>query len=169
MKILNKMERAIGRWAIEHSNFRPRQSTKVALFFYKRWGMNLIGRPNFISSSSWFDGADFSKITLTEGCTISRETRFLTHDWSKYNIGLAIGDGKVSVKSIVRPIHVGEYSFIGAGSLLMPGTTIGRGCVIGAGSVVRGNIPDFSLVIGNPAQIICDTRDYYKKGEPLSD
>jgi len=125
--------------------------------------MNLIGPPNFIASSSWFDGADFSKITLTEGCTISRETRFLTHDWSKYNVGLAIGDSEVCARSVIRPIYIGNYSFIGAGSLIMPGTTIGKGCVIGAGSVVRGNISDFSLVIGNPAKKIADTRDYYRK------
>lgn len=163
MTVLKKIERAFGRWLISHSNFRQQQSTKVALFFYQRWGMRLIGRPNFISSSSWFDGADFSKITLSKGCTISRETRFLTHDWSRYNVGMAIGDHQVVAKSVIRPIYVGEYSFIGAGSLIMPGTNIGRGCIIGAGSVVRGKIPDYSLLVGNPAEIVGDTREYYEK------
>lgn len=45
----------------------------------------------------------------------------------------------------------------------MPGANIGEGVIIGAGCVIRGNIPDFSVVIGNPAQIIGDTREYVRK------
>lgn len=33
--------------------------------------------------------------------------------------------------------------------------TIGRNCVIGAGSIVTKSIPDFSLAVGNPAMVIC--------------
>jgi len=35
-----------------------------------------------------------------------------------------------------------------------PGVTIGRGCTVGAGSVVTKNVPDFHVVAGNPARII---------------
>ncbi len=42
----------------------------------------------------------------------------------------------------------------------MPGTKIGRGCLIGAGTVVRGEIPDYSIVVGSPGQIIGDTREH---------
>jgi len=48
----------------------------------------------------------------------------------------------------------------------MPGTTIGKGCVIGAGTVARGNIPDYAMVIGSPAKVIGDTRDYMSKKFP---
>jgi serine acetyltransferase len=51
-------------------------------------------------------------------------------------------------------IVVGDNSFIGENAILLPGTTIGRDCVIGAGAVVHGTIPDNSLVIGNPGQIV---------------
>ena len=44
----------------------------------------------------------------------------------------------------------------------MPGTEIGNNCVIGAGSVVRGKIPDESVVMGNPAKIIMKTSLYRK-------
>lgn len=43
---------------------------------------------------------------------------------------------------------------IGANATLLPGITIGRGAMIGAGSVVTKNIPDYAIVVGNPAKII---------------
>ena len=50
-------------------------------------------------------------------------------------------------------ISVGEYSFIGTGAVILPNIVIGSGCIIGAGSVVTKNIPDDSIVYGNPAKI----------------
>ncbi len=49
-------------------------------------------------------------------------------------------------------ITIGEDSWIGNGSLIM--ANIGKKCVIGAGSVVINDIPDFSIVAGNPAKVI---------------
>ena len=46
--------------------------------------------------------------------------------------------------------------------LILPKTKIGNNCVVGAGSVVRGTIPDNSVVIGNPAKVIMKTEDYRK-------
>jgi serine acetyltransferase len=43
----------------------------------------------------------------------------------------------------------------------MPNTTIGNNCVIGAGAVVRGVIPDNSVVIGNPGKVVMSTGVYY--------
>ena len=51
-------------------------------------------------------------------------------------------------------ITVADNCFIGENSLILCGTSIGSNCVIGAGAVVRGRIPDNSLVIGNPGQIV---------------
>ena len=49
----------------------------------------------------------------------------------------------------IKPIIVGKNSFIGARVTLLPGTEIGENCIIGAGSVVKGKIPNNSIVIGN--------------------
>jgi acetyltransferase-like isoleucine patch superfamily enzyme len=40
----------------------------------------------------------------------------------------------------------------------MPNTTIGKGCIVNAYSYVKGDFPDFSIIAGNPAKIIGDTR-----------
>ena len=50
-------------------------------------------------------------------------------------------------------ITIGRFSFVGTGAVILPNLTIGKQCVIGAGSVVTKNVPDFSIVYGNPAQI----------------
>lgn len=51
-------------------------------------------------------------------------------------------------------VHVGEGSWIGAGTTVLPGVKIGKWCVIGAGSVVAKNIPDGMLAVGNRCKII---------------
>ncbi|KAF7857198.1 hypothetical protein EAF04_009439 [Stromatinia cepivora] len=52
------------------------------------------------------------------------------------------------------PITIGEDCWFGGSVTVCPGVTIGRGCTIGAGSVVTKDIPDFHVVAGNPARII---------------
>lgn len=51
-------------------------------------------------------------------------------------------------------VIIADDVLIGAGSVILPATRIGRGAVIGAGSVVTGDIPDFAIVAGAPAKII---------------
>ncbi len=53
-----------------------------------------------------------------------------------------------------RPVRIGDGSWIGHGTVVLPGATIGRHVVIGANSVVRGEIPDFCVAAGNPAKVI---------------
>ena len=52
------------------------------------------------------------------------------------------------------PVVIGSGSWIGSGAVILPGARIGRHCVIGANSVVRGEVPDFSVVAGVPAKVI---------------
>jgi acetyltransferase-like isoleucine patch superfamily enzyme len=51
-------------------------------------------------------------------------------------------------------IVIEDDCWIGANVVFLDGARVGRGCVIGAGSVVRGNIPDYSVVVGVPARVI---------------
>jgi len=51
-------------------------------------------------------------------------------------------------------VSIGEGTFIGMHSVVLPNVRIGRCCVIGAGSVVRSDIPDYSVAAGVPARIV---------------
>jgi acetyltransferase-like isoleucine patch superfamily enzyme len=53
-----------------------------------------------------------------------------------------------------RPVHIGSGSWLGHGAMVLPGATVGRHVVVGAGAVVTGELPDFTVAVGNPARVI---------------
>jgi acetyltransferase-like isoleucine patch superfamily enzyme len=57
-----------------------------------------------------------------------------------------------------RPVRIGAGSWLGHGTVVLPGATIGRHVVVGANSVVRGELPDFTVCAGNPARVVKDLR-----------
>ncbi|MBQ9390680.1 MAG: sugar O-acetyltransferase [Lachnospiraceae bacterium] len=57
------------------------------------------------------------------------------------------------------PITIEDDVWLGSGVHIMPGITIGRGCVIGAGSIVTKDIPPYSLAVGNPCHVIREITD----------
>ena len=71
----------------------------------------------------------------------------------------------------VRDVHIGENTWIGTGVIVLPGVTIGKNCVIGAGSVVTRDIPDNSLALGNPCRVVREIgeydNEYYFHGEKI--
>lgn len=55
---------------------------------------------------------------------------------------------------INRDVHISENAWIGSNAVILPGVTVGKNVVIGAGSVVTRDIPDNTVVAGNPARVI---------------
>lgn len=53
-----------------------------------------------------------------------------------------------------QPVSVGNRVWIGEGVAVLPGATIGDGCIIGAHAVVKGNIPAYSMAVGAPAKVV---------------
>lgn len=51
-------------------------------------------------------------------------------------------------------IRIGAGSWLGQNVVVMPGVNIGRFCVIGANSIVRNSIPDYSMAVGAPAKVV---------------
>ena len=52
------------------------------------------------------------------------------------------------------PVLIGENCLIGMNTTILPGTKLGNHCVVGANSVVKGECPDFCVIVGAPAKII---------------
>lgn len=139
------------------------------LYLRKR-GINFsgdIGKTGFISSDVDFDSLIYSKyITIGEKTIISKNVMFLVHD---YSIGSAmralecdgVKDGHLP--HFIKDIKIGNNTFIGARSVILPGTQIGNNCIIGAGAVVKGIIPDNSIVIGNPAKVVQTTDEFVRR------
>ena len=55
---------------------------------------------------------------------------------------------------VKTPVRIGPDCWLGAKVSVLRGTTIGRGCVLGAHAVVRGNFPDYSIAVGIPARVL---------------
>jgi len=54
----------------------------------------------------------------------------------------------------IKPVHVGGWTDIGTNAVLLPGVTIGKGAVVGAGAVVTKDVPPFAVVAGVPAKFL---------------
>jgi maltose O-acetyltransferase len=63
----------------------------------------------------------------------------------------------------IKNVKIGDRVFIGAGSIILPGTTIGNDVIVGAGSIVGGKVDGNTVIAGNPAKFICHTSDYLNK------
>ncbi len=87
------------------------------------------------------------------GCVI------LAHDASTNRpLGLKYGEPSIS-----QPVIIEDNCFIGYGSIILMGVTIGSGAIVGAGSVVTKNVEPNCVVAGNPARVICAVDDLVKK------
>lgn len=71
----------------------------------------------------------------------------------------------------VRDVHIGENAWIGAQTVILPGVTIGKNTVIGAGSVVTRDIPDNTVAFGNPCRVVREIgerdREFYYRSERI--
>lgn len=56
--------------------------------------------------------------------------------------------------SFVAPVEIADDSWIGINVTILSGTAIGKHCVVGANSLVRGSFPDYCVIVGNPARIV---------------
>lgn len=91
------------------------------------------------------------KVSIKSGSIIGPNVTIYTANHNfKSNLTAIPYDEKLDI----RPIEIDENVWIGGNVLLLPGTKIREGVIIGAGSVVSKEIPPFSIVVGNPATII---------------
>ncbi|AIR62972.1 acetyltransferase [Cedecea neteri] len=86
-------------------------------------------------------------VTITGNCSIVD----VSHPYEDINDKTKIGQ---RISNVAQPVIIGDGTFIGFGSHISPGVTIGKHCVVGAGAVVTRSIPDYSVVAGIPAKII---------------
>jgi len=82
---------------------------------------------------------------------IASGTHFITHDGSITCFRDELSGG------LFGKIKIGNNVFIGINCIILLNSSIGDNCIIGAGSVLRGQFPDNSVIIGNPAKVVSTT------------
>lgn len=75
-------------------------------------------------------------------------------DWEVRNRYLFDPHGGDADVVPAKEIIIGKNCFIGCNSIILKGTELGNGCVVGAGAVVSGNFEPGSIIVGNPAKVI---------------
>jgi len=121
-------------------------SDRVRIAFYRLRGTK-IGSNVGIAQGVFLEEARPDLITIEDNVHIGPNVIIATHDSSMHCIN-------PGVQTKHGPVRVGKNSFIGAGSVVLPGVKIGRGSVIAAGSVVTRDVPDGKVAAGVPAKVI---------------
>ena len=113
-----------------------------------------IGPFNFIEASAG--------VRIGEGVQITHHVSIVTH--SSHRAQRLLGRAYVDWTGprpgwVAGAVQIGPYCFIGPHSLIEAGSRLGRGCIVRAGSVLRGDYPEFSVIAGNPAVVVGDARE----------
>jgi acetyltransferase-like isoleucine patch superfamily enzyme len=106
------------------------------------WGRVRVGDRVFVNSGA----VVFSAIEVVIGNDVAIANEAYLMDSDSHGV-----EGR-PVKE--APIRIGEGSWIGARAMILPGVTIGSRCLIAAGAIVSREVPDDTLVAGNPAQVV---------------
>jgi lipopolysaccharide O-acetyltransferase len=64
---------------------------------------------------------------------------------------------------VSAPVRIGRCTWLGERVAVLRGADIGRHCIVGANSVVKGRIPDYSVAVGAPARVVGSTRDMVQR------
>jgi maltose O-acetyltransferase len=110
-------------------------------------GFNLkLGKRALINSNCMF--LDSNRIILGDYVMIGPNVTIITPDHSRDP------RSRRAVGTVSRPVVIEDDAWIGAGSIILPGVTIGKGSIVGAGSVVTKDVEPGTTVAGNPAKPI---------------
>ncbi len=106
-----------------------------------------IGSEVFINVGFFYDGAE--EAVIEDRVRIGQFVRLIT---ATHDIGPP--HQRCLVEAVTRPIRIESGCWIGSAVTILPGVTIGRGCVIAAGSVVTCSTAPDGLYAGTPARLV---------------
>jgi len=136
-------------------------------------GQNTLIGPDISLSAGMVPGQEcitYPVVSIGDRCLIGRGSGIVGHFsieigndvWTGHNV--YITDQNHGYEDVLRPISqqsqperavkIGDGSWLGYGSVVLPGVTIGKHVVVGANSVVTHDIPDYSVAVGVPAKVI---------------
>ena len=139
---LKRIKQIFFMWLSNALPLRGHQRYKLV----KLGGVNVTG-PCYIYRNVYFDSVAPHLITIGKNVTITQDTTILTHYLDPTQKGRIYRMGKVTIE---------DDAFIGCNVVICNSVTIGKGSIVGAGSIVTKDIPPYQCWAGNPARYIKD-------------
>lgn len=114
---------------------------KIRKKLYRFLGVHIHPNTKFIGLDTYIDDVFPELITIEENVVIALKVMILAHDDASHT---------------VSPVTIKKGAFIGAGSIILPGVTIGESATVAAGAVVTKDIPNHQTALGVPAKVKSD-------------
>ncbi len=108
-------------------------------------GCNIVMKENANIGSYAVIGGNHGKITIGRHVMMGTHCTLIAQNHRYLEEGYDGFEGK--------DILVDDHAWLGANVIILPGVTIGKHAIVGAGSVVTKNIPDYAIAVGNPATV----------------
>ena len=102
-------------------------------------------------------------LVISKGTVILANSYITNIDHLYEDVNKPILEQDISVKKT----FIGENCFIGIGASIQAGTILGKHCIVGSNSVIRGIFPDYSVIVGSPGKIIKQYNENLNKWEKI--
>jgi len=114
-----------------------------------RWRGVKIGSDCFIDPNAILETAYPENITLGDDVRVTAGVIIMTHIKPPHYLR-----DHALVPTVLKPVVLGDHSFIGVNAVILPGVTVGKAAVVASGAVVSSDVSPFTMVSGNPAKVI---------------
>ncbi len=147
LEIVSQLPKKIVRWlGINHPDNRTRK------IFYRATGVQ-VGKDTVLNANVIIEDSYNHIVTIKERVSIAPGVMIIA-DAAPNNSNLRkipyVKDHLIVSKKVI----IEDDSWIGAGAIILPGITIGKSAIVGAGSVVTCDVEEFTVVAGSPARKI---------------
>lgn len=116
-----------------------------------------VGKNVWIGPNTIIDGS--GGLTIGDFCTISSGVHIYTHD----NVKQTLSSGNIPIER--QPVSIGNNVYIGPNAIVTKNIAIGDFCVVGAYTLVNKDVPDNSIVMGQPGKVMGKVK--FDNGMPI--
>ena len=106
-----------------------------------------IGDQTWIGPGSYFDARD---LIIEEQVGWGPGAKVL----GSAHTGMPVDVPIIRTDLVIKPVRIGAWADIGVNAVILPGVSIGKGAMVGAGAVVNKDVPEFAVVAGVPAKFL---------------
>lgn len=106
-----------------------------------------IGDRTWIGPGSYFDARD---LVIEEQVGWGPGAKVL----GSAHTGLPADVPIIATDLVIKPVRIRAWADVGVNAVILPGVTVGKGAIVGAGAVVTQDVPDFAIVAGVPAKFL---------------